>query len=226
MGGGRAKLPVLAEISGPAPTAARVFSLRRADFEALSAPLEQLAERRVVLVSGNEALAGVLAVALAGAAAATGRRTILLECDLARPRLAGELGLADEPGLHEYLRWETTAPEILQALVLGGAAARRAAAPLICIAGGRPASDPATLLGLESFRHAIAKLRSAYELVVLSGPALGAERAALDSAAAQADAVLLGASAAQVSGRPGRALRAAARSLPRPPLGAVVVGES
>jgi Mrp family chromosome partitioning ATPase len=225
MAGGRAKLPVLAEISGPAPSEARVFSLRRADIEALAPPLERLAERRVVLVSGDGAFAAVLAVALAGAAAAAGRRTILLECDLARPRLAGELGLTEQPGLHEYLRWEATAPEILQALVLGGSAARRAAAPLICIAGGRPASDPATLFGLESFRHAVAKLRSAYELVVLSGPALGAERAALDSAAAQADAILLGASADQVSGRAGRALRAAARRLPQPPLGAVVVGE-
>jgi Mrp family chromosome partitioning ATPase len=225
MAGGRAKVPVLAEISGPAPSEARVFSLRRADVEALAPPLERLTERRVVMVSGEGALAGVLAVALAGAAAAAGRRTVLLECELARPQLAGELGLAEQPGLHEYLRWEATAPEILQPLVLGGSAARRADAPLVCVAGGRPASDQATLLGLASFRHAVKKLRSAYEFVVLSGPALGAERAALDSAAAQAEAVLLGVSSGQVSGRAGRALRAAAGRLPLPPLGAVVVGE-
>ena len=224
--GGRAKLPVLAEISGPAPTEARVFSLRRADFEALSAPLEQLAERRVVLVSGNEALAGVLAVALAGAAAASGRRTILLECDLARPRLAGELGLADEPGLHEYLRWEATAPEILQPLVLAGPAARRAAAPLICIAGGRPASDPATLLASEGFRHAIAKLRSAYDLVVLHGPPLGARarrsRQRRRPGRRGPPRRLLGPGL----GPGGTGAAGGRRRLPRPPLGAIVVGES
>jgi len=224
--GGRPKLPVLAEIAGPAPGEPRAWSLRRADLEALSKLLERLGESRSVLVTGVPEFSGALAIALAGAAAAAGRRTALLECELERPRLAAEAGLNDEPGLHEYLRWEATAPEILQPLVLAGPAARRAAEPLICVVGGRPAADPATLLNLESFRHAATKLRDAYDLVVLDGPGLGADsRPSLEAALAQADALLVCLTPAQVSGRAGREIRLAIRRLPRPPLGVVLLNE-
>jgi Mrp family chromosome partitioning ATPase len=223
MRGARAKLTVLAELAGGASADARVWSLRRADLEALETLLGRLAEQRVVLVVGEEALAG--AVALAGAASASGRRTALLECDLSRPRLATELGLAAAPGLHEYLRWEATAAEILQPLTLAGPAARRAAEPLVCVAGGGAAKDPATLLSSQSFRHATAKLRRAYDLVVLGGPALGLEQWPLEAVASTADAVLVCVPPSRIRGRPGRALRTALRPLPIAPLGAIVVGE-
>jgi tyrosine-protein kinase len=225
MSRGRSKLPVLAEIAGPAPGTAAAWSLRRADLEAMVALLERVEGERTVLVTGSERICGVLAVALAGAAAAAGQRTALLECELARPRLAAEVDLAEGPGLHEYLRWEASAPEILQPLVLAGPAARRAREHLVCVVGGRPATDPATLLGLDSFRHATAKLREAYDLVVLDGPGLDADRAALEAAAAQADSLLVCLAPGQVSGRAGRAMRAVLRRLPLAPLGAVVLDE-
>ncbi|MGV1048617.1 MAG: hypothetical protein ACOYD4_08875, partial [Solirubrobacterales bacterium] len=171
MPGGRARLPVLAEISGPSTGAERPWSLRREDLESLAAVRERLAGRRAVLVTGADESIRVLAVGLAAVAAAAGARTALLECDLARPRLAADLGLAQSPGLHEYLRWEATPPEILQPLVLAGPASGAAEEALVCISGGRGASDPVTLLGLQSFRHMSAKLRGAYELVVIVGPA-------------------------------------------------------
>jgi Mrp family chromosome partitioning ATPase len=222
MRGGRRKLPVLAEISGPAPGEARVWSLRRADLEALAKLRPALAGRRVVLVTGEESLAGALA--LAGAASAAGRRTALLECDLVRPRLAADLGLAAAPGLHEYLRWEAAAAEILQPLVLAGPAAAGAPDPLVCVVAGRRAADPATLINLESFRHAAAKLASAYDLVVLLGPALDSGYGSLEALAARADALIAAVPATAVSGRPGRELRAALRKLPVEAVGAVVVG--
>jgi receptor protein-tyrosine kinase/non-specific protein-tyrosine kinase len=221
MRGGRAKLPVLAEISGPAPDQARVWSLRRTDLEAMKKLLAELADHRVVAVTGRERLAG--SVALAGAASAGGRRTALLECDLSRPLLATELGLEAGPGLHEYLRWEAAPAQILQPLALAGPAAAGASAPLICIGAGAPAADPATLLGSESFRHAIAKLRGAYDLVVLDSPPPGVDRWALEAVVGTADALLACISPEQ-AGRDGRELRAALRRLPTPPLGAVVVG--
>jgi Mrp family chromosome partitioning ATPase len=222
MRGGRRKLPVLAEIAGPGPGETRAWSLRRADFEALAKLHGELSPHRVVLVSGDEALAG--SVALAGAASAAGTRTLLLECDLFRPRLAADLGLSPEPGLHEYLRWEATAPEILQPLVLAGPAARGASDPLVGIVAGRLATDPATLINLESFRHAIAKLRRAYDLVVLAGPALDASRGALEALSAQVDMLLAAVSPAAISGRAGRELRGGLRKLPVETLGAIVVG--
>ena len=224
MRGGRAKLPVLAEIAGPATAEARVWSLRREDYRRLAAVRERLAERTVVLVSGDEEATGSLAIALAGAACAAGRRTILVECDLARPQLAAELGVVAVPGLHEYLRWEATAPEILRPLALGGSAAAGANGPLVCVPAGRQAANARTLLGLQSFRHAVAKLRGAYDLVVLVGPPLGFDQEALDAVAAEADAVLAALGPKQASRRGQRAVRTALRRLPAPPLGAVVVG--
>lgn len=226
MFGGRAKLPVLAEIGGPAPGESRLWSLRRADHEQLAALWQRLDERRIVLVTGGGDLTGALAVALAGTACAAGRRTVLLECDLARPRLAADLGLAQSPGLHEYLRWEATAREILQPVALGGLAAAPATGPLVCIPAGREAPDARTLLALPSFRQMTAKLQSAYDLVVLDGPPLGSDRATLEAVAAQADVVVAAVSPAQASGRNARAVHTAAGRLPAPLLGAVVVGEA
>lgn len=225
MRGGRRKLPVLAEISGPAPGEARAWSLRRADLEALSGLQGELGEGRSLLVTGDEALAG--AIAIAGAAGAAGRRVVLLECDLERPRVALELGLRPGPGLHEYLRWEASAPEILQPLALAGPAAGTAAEPLVCVVAGRPAADARTLLGLESFRHALAKLGGAYDLVVVVGPQLESGEGPLSAVAAGTDALLAAVSPAAVSGgRARRRLWASLRRLPLEARGAIVVGEA
>jgi len=221
----RRKLPVLAEISAPRPSESRAWSLRREDFEALAGLRERLEDHRVVVVTGGNGLVAAAALAVAGAASAVGRRTALLECDLAAPAVAAGVGLAATPGLHEYLRWEATAPQILQPLVLAGPAARGAADPLICVVGGRPAEDASALLESESFRHATAKLGSAYELTVIVAPSLEGTDGALETVAARGDAVLACVGPEQSGGRALRRLRKSLRRLPAPPLGAIVVGE-
>jgi Mrp family chromosome partitioning ATPase len=222
---GRRKLPVLAEISGPAPDGSRVFSLRREDLARLADLQEGLGERRALLVTGGEGVARTVAVAFAGAACASGRRVALVDCDLAAPRLAAELGLAEEPGVHEYLRWEAGPAQILQPVSLAGPASGGASGPLIVIAGGRPAADPGTLVGLQSFHHMTTKLRHGYDLVVLAGPAIEAANAPLPTLADEAEVVLAGLTPEQASGRSGRGVLAALRSLAPETLGAVVVGE-
>jgi polysaccharide biosynthesis transport protein len=218
---GRARLPVLAEVSGP--TEAGPWSLRRSDFAALGEALPRLAGRRLVAIAGEGEAPAVAAIALAAAASASGRRAILVECDVARPRLAGQLGLTAAPGLHEYLRWEAEPQSILQPLALAGPAAAGSVDPLACICAGRPASKAETLLGLQSFSHMAAKLRGAYELTLLLSPPLLAEPAAAFAVAAQADAVVAGMVAAEASGRAGRGVRAAVKRLPVPVLGAVAI---
>jgi Mrp family chromosome partitioning ATPase len=218
-------LPVLAEVSGLTQEGGRNWGLRRRDLEIL-AQLggEALRGRRTVLVTGTGADGPPLALALAGTAAASGRRTALVECDLEQPRLAAELGLAPAPGLHEYLRWEATPQQLLQSLTLAGAAAGEGAQPIACVAAGRPASKPATLLGLQSFRHMTAKLREAYELVVLVGAPLGDTQGALLATAAEADGVIAAVAPEQTSGAVARQVHEAVAFLPAVALGAVVVG--
>ena len=224
MRGGRRTLPVLAEISGPAPGESRAWSLRRADFEALAKPLGKLGERRLGPHRRCRG-AGRLALALAGAAAASGRRTALLGGDLAHPRLAGDLGLAPVPGLHEYLRWEATAPQILQPLVLAGPASAAATQDsLVCIVAGRPSPDPGALVALDSFRHASAKLRGAYELTVADRAVAGCRgRGAGGRRRRGVDAVIAATSSQGLSGPAGRQLRSGLRRLSVPTLGVIAV---
>jgi polysaccharide biosynthesis transport protein len=221
----RGRLPILAEIEGPAAGESSIWSLRRQDYEQLRKLRDRLGGRRAVHITGDDGAAGSLAIALAGTASAQGLRAVLLECDLGRPRVAADLGLAQSPGLHEYLRWEATAQQILQPLALGGSASAPARAPLVCISAGRQAPDPRTLLGLASFGHMAAKLRHAYDLVVLAGPGLDSDPATTDAVAAQAEVVIAAVTPARRSGRGRRALGSAVRRLPAPPLGAVLVGE-
>ncbi|HET9592494.1 MAG TPA: hypothetical protein VFP17_06225 [Solirubrobacterales bacterium] len=216
---GRRRLPVLAQVSGP-PEGARAWSLRRADFDALEQALPQVAAQRVVLVCGERDAAPVAAIALAAAASASGRRTILVECDLAQPRLAAHVGLAAAPGLHEYLRWEAEPADVLQPVVLGGPAASDDGDPLACVCAGRPATKAETLLGLQSFAHMIEKLRGGYELVVLSSPPLLEEPGSLLTAARQADAVVV---AAPASTAGDRTLAKAIKRLPLPAVGTIAV---
>jgi Mrp family chromosome partitioning ATPase len=225
MARGRAKLLVLAEIAGPPADEAPAWGIRERDFEALARPLAELDRTGDLLVTGGGEEQRVLAITLAAVAAAGGRRTILVECDVGRPRLAAELGLAAEPGLHEYLRWEAAPNDLLQPVVLAGSAAA-AEEPLVCVAAGRAAADPATLLGLGSFRHMTAKLREAYELRVLLGPALGNGGTALAAVAAEAEALLLALPPEYGSGERAKTVATVARRLGPRTLGAVLVGDS
>jgi Mrp family chromosome partitioning ATPase len=220
---GRSRLPVLAELSGP-PDGTRAWSLRRDDFAALEGVLPRLEDKRVVLVGGDGGEVTTAGIAVAAAAAANGIRAICVECDLAQPRLAALIGVAPSPGLHEYLRWEAEPADVLRPVVLAGQAAAGPAHPLVCICAGGPATDPETLLGLQSFSHMIEKLRNAYALVLLIAPLPANEPGPCQTVARQADAVIAALPAAAVRGRAGRETRAAVRRLPPPVLGAIAIG--
>jgi len=219
---GRSRLPVLAQISGPAE--GRVWALKRDDFASLERVLPRLAQHRVVLVAGEGEAPAIAAIAAAAAAAASGRRTMLVDCDLSQPRLAAHLGLDPAPGIHEYLRWEAEPADVLQPVALAGRAATGASGPLVCICGGRPATKAETLLGLQSFSHMIGKLRGAYELVLVLSPPVEGEAGSCLAVARQTDAVLAGLWAAKAKGGDGRGVRSAVRQLPVPVLGSVAVG--
>jgi hypothetical protein len=181
---------VLAEIPARSPSDLRAGTLRRSDLVAYGGLLRELDGARSVLVAGEARSCQAGAVGLAAAAAAAGTRTALLECELAAPSLAESLRLAAAPGLHEYLRGTAEAERILKPVALAGPGSAGASEPLVCVVAGRPAPDPAVVLSSERFRHAVAGLRDAYELLTIVAPAPGPDPGPLAAVAAEADAVL------------------------------------
>jgi polysaccharide biosynthesis transport protein len=170
--GRRGRPQVIAELPAPAQGKAASAALNAAALEMLTGLLGELGDARAVLSTGGEGKSA-LALGLATAAVAAGRHAVLVECDLAAPSLARRVGLEPAPGLHEYLGLKAEAWQILQPLVLAGPGSAAARTPLACVVGGRPTADGLALLDSEGFAHAIGKLRSAYELVVVDGPPLG-----------------------------------------------------
>jgi len=169
---GRRRPPVLAEVSGEAPDGEGPGALRRGDMEAYGGLLERLDGARTVLLTGEGEALRSAAVGLATTATAAGRRTVLVECDLAHPRLAEALGLAAVPGVAEYVRGEADAQALLKPLVLAGPGSAAAAGPLVCVVAGRPASDAPELTSSGRLGEALQQLGAAYELTVVVGPTL------------------------------------------------------
>ncbi len=189
-------MKVLAEIPARTSPDLRTGALRRGDLTAFGELLEKLGGARVVLMTGRGSGRRQAAAGLAAAAAATGTRTALLECDLADPSLADALGLANAPGLHEYLRGDAQVEEILRPVALAGPGSAAATEPLVCVVAGRPAHDGWALLGSDGFRRAVEGLRASYDLLVIDGPSL-ADEYALRSFLGLVDATLACVTAAE-----------------------------
>jgi hypothetical protein len=183
----RRKLPLLAEVPARGGSS-RAGAQGQVELEAYSRLARTIESAQAVCTTGSAR--SPVALGLATAATAEGRRVALLECDLAEPALAVALGLSPSPGLHEYLSDEAKPPRIVQPLVLAGPAAGRAAEPLACIVAGEPQQAAATLLASARCAHAVEKLRHAYDLLVLAGPSLDRDRDSLRAVAGLADTTI------------------------------------
>lgn len=170
-------MKVLAEIRARTSADLRPGTLRRGDLAAFERLLEKLGGAQVVLMTGDAPGRREAATGLAAAAAAGGARTALLECDLGEPGLADALGLANAPGLHEFLAGGAEVGEILRPVVLAGPGSAAATEPLVCVVAGRPAHDGGALLASDAFRRAVEGLRDSYDLLVIDGPPLADEHA-------------------------------------------------
>lgn len=118
-----------------------------------------------------------IAVMLAHANAAAGKRTLLVECDLRRPALAGRLGLNQAPGLSDYLTGRARPEDVVQTVpaipmgrssLNGGSSVEVGAAGprFVCITAGS-SPRPAELLASERFRAFLSQVRDAYDLVII-----------------------------------------------------------
>jgi succinoglycan biosynthesis transport protein ExoP len=118
---------------------------------------------RVVLVASAQSGEGrtSLATALARLAALSGRRAIIIDCDLRRPALHDAFGVKTGPGLTDVLQNRSE---------LSDAIRRDTLTPLDYITAGEIAPHAATLLCLPEMADLLAKLRTEYDLLVLDSP--------------------------------------------------------
>jgi capsular exopolysaccharide synthesis family protein len=189
--------------------------------------------RSVVVTSGmpEEGKTSV-SMALASAAALTGQRVLLVECDLRRPSFARRFGTEAQPGLTDYLSGVATPAEILQTVELEPPATPTVAAPvegaavptkLICISAGTQVATPAELLVSERFGSFVEKVSSAYDLVVFDTSPLLAVVDPLE-VIPHVDAALVLVRVLKTNRDQVRAVRAALAALPDKPFGAVATG--
>lgn len=174
-----------------------------------------------------------VAASLAAANAASGKRTLLVECDLRRPSLPDRLSINRSPGLSDYLAGQASAADILQVVTLSegevasnGRADRPptlAAGKLVVIAAGSQSVRPAELLGSKRFRDFLEQVVAAYETVVIDSPPLLSVSDTLEIVPL-VDSVLLCIRADQTTRDQARAVKDALAHLPERTSGIVVTG--
>ena len=118
---------------------------------------------RAILVASAQPREGrtSLAIAMARLAALSGRRAILIDCDLRRPALHSAFGTKIGPGLTDLLQNRLELNDVLR---------RDTLTPLDYITGGQLAPHAANLLCLPEMYQLLAKLRTEYDLIILDSP--------------------------------------------------------
>jgi capsular exopolysaccharide synthesis family protein len=101
------------------------------------------------------------ALSLAAASAASGARTLIIDCDMRQPSLHKNLGVENEVGLSEFLSGQRDLEELVQVEAKTGL--------YYVLAGKRPPS-PTDLLGSLRMRRLLQQLADAFDLVVLDSP--------------------------------------------------------
>jgi capsular exopolysaccharide synthesis family protein len=208
------------------------FRMLRTNLEFLRAdsPL-----KTVMVTSGlPEEGKSTVAMALAGAAAVAGKRTLLVECDLRRPCFADRLEIKHQPGLTDYLAGQAEPADVLQVVKLsppvrlngnGKETGKETEeyANLVCITAGSTAPLPAEMLGSDRFASFLSNVSKAYDIVVLDTSPILSVVDALELAP-QVDGLLVCVRLSKTTREQARAARDALAHLPGRPTGVVVTG--
>jgi receptor protein-tyrosine kinase len=190
-------------------------------------------DQRVKVVAVTSAMPeegkSTVAASLAFASAAAGRKTLLVECDLRRPSLAGRLAIGEGPGLSEYLAGRAGPEDVLHTIHLSGEADVEGEGPqklgesLVCIVAGEPPLRPAELMASRKFADFLTQVSEAYDLVVLDSAPLLAVVDTLEILP-KVDGVLLCVRAGRATREQARAVKSAVSHLPDRPMGLVITG--
>jgi non-specific protein-tyrosine kinase len=176
----------LITLKDPRSAAAEAFRTLRTNviFAALEKPLQTLLVTSPTAEEGKTTALANLAVVMAQG----GRKTILVDCDLRRPRLHDLFGLPAAPGFTEWITAGTD--DVPLALVASGVEGLR------ILPAGSPVAIPADLLTSRRLEALVSNLKSQADFVLFDAPPL---LAVSDAAllAANLDGVLLAVSAGQ-----------------------------
>jgi capsular exopolysaccharide synthesis family protein len=203
------------------------FRILRTNLESLG---EDGAPRCIAVTSGlAEEGKSTVAGSLAAAIAVTGRKVVLVECDLRRPALAGRIGFDGDIGLSAYLTDEATPAQVLRVVAVPGPTvsgqddAADDGHSFVCIPAGRSVHDASEVLGSERFKEFLTDVREAYDVVLIDTAPLLAV-ADTSELLRLADAVLLCVRSGQTTQDEAQAVSAVLRRLPEKPVGIVVTG--
>ena len=124
------------------------------------------AEARILLVTSIHPGEGksTTALNLAAAIAQMGASAVLVDCDLRRPTVHSNLGLARSPGLRDLLAKTAVMKDVVRSGPLPG---------LFAVTSGVTPENPSELMGCEEMKTLLKDLRSAYEWVIVDAPPVG-----------------------------------------------------
>lgn len=161
----------LITITDPRSPASEAYRTLRTNlsFYSLDHPLRSLVVTSPAKDEGKSTTIANLAVTMAQ----SGRKTILVDCDLRRPSLHTIFGLKQEPGLTNMVLEEMAEPPLQPTEVEN----------LWLLSSGKQPPNPADLLGSQKIDQIITDLQNRAEMVLFDAPPV----------IAVADAVILGA---------------------------------
>lgn len=102
-------------------------------------------------------------VNLAIACAQSGRRTIIVDCDLRRPKVASVMGLVDSVGVTTTLVGQSTLTDAIQ---------RHAGSAVDVLTSGPLPPNPTEVLQSQVTRELLDELRASYDVVIVDAPPL------------------------------------------------------
>ena len=102
-----------------------------------------------------------MAMCLARVHARSGRRTLIIDCDVRRPRLHEMTGVANQAGLSDVLLQQRELNEVVLSDERSGA---------YFVTAGGPVPDPAALLASDRMRRLLKDVASRYDLVIIDSP--------------------------------------------------------
>jgi receptor protein-tyrosine kinase len=154
------KQPMLTDVKGFSPRG-EAFRMLRTNLQYLDLdnPPKSLVITSAIAGEGKTSTSTNLAVALAQA----GRRVLLIDGDLRRPRVAALLGLESSVGLTTVLVGRTKLEESIQ---------RHQPSGVYFLAGGPTPPNPTEVLQSQATHDLLAKLRAAYDAVIIDAPPL------------------------------------------------------